>query len=394
MKDQLLKDLFTAYYDARQNKRRSVHALAFELEYEKNIFALYHDLKNGTYTVGKSVAFIVFDPVQREIIASPFRDRVVHHLVFNYINPIFEKKFIMDSYSCRIGKGTSYGIQRVSHFIRSCSENYSQDCFILKLDIAGYFMSISQQILYEKIQKTLLKNKKQCCFDIDLVFELLQKIIFHNYTNSCVIKGNRSDWDGLPKNKSLFQNPVGQGLPIGNLTSQLFSNIYLNDFDHFIKRDIQCRYYGRYVDDFILIHRNKKHLQALIPYIQNYLSELHLQLHPRKIYLQPHQHGVTFLGVVIKPHRIYIHRKTKNNFYSHIQRVNIFMQKENIHKKILEKILAGTNSYLGLMSQYQTYNLRKKMFARCVPNFWRFFSLQKRKDSYSMIFLRKKKLHC
>ena len=393
MTDQLLRDLFIAYYDARRGKRGSIHALAFEMQYEKNLFVLYGDLKNGAYKVGKSVAFIVSDPVQREIIASPFRDRIVHHLIYNYINPLFERVFIADSYSCRIGKGTSCGIRRVSHFIRSCSENYSTDCFILKLDISGYFMSICQHILYEKIEKEILKNKNLCLFDMDLVFELLRKIIFHDYTKNCIIKGDWRDWDGLPKNKSLFQNPPGYGLPIGNLTSQLFSNIYLNDFDHFIKRDLRCRHYGRYVDDFVLLHADKQYLQTLITLIREYLSTLDLRLHPRKIYLQPYEHGVAFLGTIIKPHRIYIRKKTKNNFYKYIQRVNALLQKENINKKTLQKIVAGMNSYLGLMSHYQTYRLRKKMLTRCLnTNFWRFFKLGKRRDMYAMVFLRKKRI--
>lgn len=389
MADQLLSDLFAAYYDARKNKRKSAHALAFELEYEKNIFALYRDLKNRAYTVGKSEAFIVFDPVQREIIASPFRDRVVHHLIFNYINPIFEKTFITDSYSCRTGKGTGYGIQRVSHFIRSCSRGYSERCFILKLDVSGYFMSISQEILYEKIETQIRKSGTPRSFNTDLILELLRKIIFHDYTDECVLKGNLRDWDGLPRNKSLFHAPSGYGLPIGNLTSQLFSNIYLNGFDHFVKRELRCRYYGRYVDDFVLIDRDKRYLQECVPRIRDHLSSLRLQLHPNKKYLQPYDHGVAFLGVIIKPYRTYIHHKTKNNLFLRIRSVNALLKRGCVNKVILQKILAGMNSYLGLMIHHRTYNLRKKMLSRCMPDFWRFFLRGKSGDEYGKIFLKR-----
>ncbi|MCX6798382.1 MAG: RNA-directed DNA polymerase, partial [Candidatus Falkowbacteria bacterium] len=286
MSDQLLTDLFSAYYDARRHKRNTLNALEFEINYEHNLLELYHELKSDTYKIGSSVAFVVFDPVQREIIASPFRDRVIHHLVFNYINPILEKVFINDSYSCRQGRGTSYGINRVTHFVSSCSNNYHDNCFILKLDLAGYFMSINHKILYEKVKSYLIKHNEKINFDLDLVLVLLWKIIFHFYTTNCIIRGGLKDWQGLPRNKSLFYTQPGFGLPIGNLTSQLFSNIYLNDFDHYIKRELKFKYYGRYVDDLLLVHQSRERLKIAINEIRDYLqSNLNLKLHPKKIYL-------------------------------------------------------------------------------------------------------------
>ena len=154
---QLLCDLFQAYYNARRNKRNTVNVLKFELDYEVKLFKLYQEIKSRTYELSRSICFIVFKPVQREIFAADFRDRIVHHLIYNYINPFFERIFINDSYSCRINKGTSYGIKRLDYFIRSCSRNYTQDCYILKLDIKGYFMSMDRSILYEKIEKTIYK---------------------------------------------------------------------------------------------------------------------------------------------------------------------------------------------------------------------------------------------
>ncbi len=390
MSDQLLIDLFRAYYDARANKRNSVNALEFEINYEQNLFELYYDLKNGTYQIGRSVAFVVFDPVQREIIASPFRDRIVHHLVFNYINPIFEAHFINDSYSCRVGRGTTYGIKRISHFIRSGSNNYQQNCFILKLDLAGYFMSINHQKLYDKIRSRLLKEKNHCSFNLDLALGLLQQIIFHNYTSNCVIRGSRNDWQKLPANKSLFQAPVGFVLPIGNLTSQLFSNIYLNDFDHFITRTLKFGYYGRYVDDFIIIHKDKECLKTVIFEIRDYLYNLGLKLHPKKIYLQPSQKGVDFLGAIIKTRRAYIRNRTKNNFYRAIIKINNIFKSGNINKKILAKILVSINSYLGAMSQYKTYNLRQKILSKRLTSvFWDYFELGLGRDKYKKVILKR-----
>ena len=157
MKKQLLNDLFRAYYDARKNKRNKINSLAFEIDYEKQLFKLADEIWDYRYEPEPSVCFISDYPVKREIFAASFRDRVVHHLIYNYISPIFEKRFINDAYSCRPGKGTSYGIKRLDHFIRSCSENYKKDCYVLKLDIKGYFMSMNRSVLYEKTVKTLQK---------------------------------------------------------------------------------------------------------------------------------------------------------------------------------------------------------------------------------------------
>ncbi len=144
----LLRDLFLVYYDARKHKRNTKSVIQFELDYEANLFQLYSEIVERRYAISPSTYFVVKKPIRREIFAGAFRDRIVHHLLFNYLNPFCERVFINDSYGCRIGKGTSYGIQRAEHFIRSVSKNYTQDCYLLKLDISGYFMSINRNILF------------------------------------------------------------------------------------------------------------------------------------------------------------------------------------------------------------------------------------------------------
>lgn len=262
----LLKDLFRAYYDARKNKRSTINALVFEIDYEKKLFELYEEIKKRKYELSRSICFISFEPVQREVFAADFRDRIVHHLIYNYINPYFERMFINDSYSCRLGKGTSYGIKRMNHFIRACSKNYKKDCWILKMDIKGYFMSMDRNIVFEKVEKTLNRFRHEAKFDFDLVLYLVRKVIFHDPTRNCVIRGTKDDWAGLPKSKSLFFAGKDKGFPIGNLTSQLFGNIYLNDFDHFIKHNLGFRYYGRYVDDFLSFIRIRNILSPQFQY--------------------------------------------------------------------------------------------------------------------------------
>ncbi len=189
--DKLLIDLFQAYYDARSNKRNTLNALNFEMDYEHNIFKLHEEIINNTYKIKPSICFINYKPVQREIFAADFRDRVVHHLVYNYIAPIFDKTFINDSYSCRKGKGTHYGIKRVGKFIRSCSQNYHKDCYVLKLDIKGYFMSIHRGLLYKLVKSTLLKYRNETDFDLQLILGLLEQIIFNDPTRNYILKGTK-----------------------------------------------------------------------------------------------------------------------------------------------------------------------------------------------------------
>ncbi len=374
----LLLDLFRAYYDARRNKRNTINALNFEINYEENLFRLYEEITTGTYKIKPSICFINFSPVQREIFAADFRDRVVHHLVYNYIAPVFEKTFIHDSYSCRPGKGTHYGIKRIDHFIRSCSENYHKDCYILKLDIKGYFMSIERSLLFNSVMETLKRFSGKVDFDMPLITNLIKQIIFNDPTKNYILKGSKKDWNGLPPSKSLFHSGENKGLPIGNLTSQLFSNVYLNLFDHFVKKELKIKYYGRYVDDFVVVHQDKDYLRAIIPEISAYLQDkLQMQLHPKKIYLQHYTKGVQFLGAVIKPYRIYISSRTKGNFYKAVFKWNKFIENRNdMNREEKEEFVCTMNSYLGISKHYQTYNLRKHLlFEKLDQKFWEYFMI-------------------
>lgn len=375
----LLEDLFQAYFDARKNKRNTVNALEFEFNLEENIFQLHQDIINRKYDLKPSICFINQYPVKREIFAADFRDRVVHHFIYNYIYEIFDNSFIYDSYSCRKEKGTLLGIKRLNHFIRSCSENYHQDCYILKLDISGYFMNIDKNILWKKVRRVLIQNRSKVTrIDYKLLLALIEKTIFNNPTKNCKVKGKRKDWVGLPKNKSLFFSKRSCGLPIGNLTSQLFSNIYLNDFDWFVKKELDCKFYGRYVDDFFIVSKDKEFLRKIIPQIKKYLQkELNLTIHPNKIYLQHFSKGVDFLGSYLKPYRIYVKNKIKTNFN---QVINDWNEKSlekdfNFSKGEILDFITKTNSYLGLMSHFKTKRLRQKMVNRIEIKSYNYFYL-------------------
>jgi len=198
-----------------------------------------------------------------------------------------------------------------------------------------------------------------------------KKIIFNEPTKNCIIKGKKTNWDGLPNNKSLFHSPPNCGLPIGNLTSQIFANFYMNTFDHFMKNELGIPYYGRYVDDFIIVHPDKEYLKSLLPTIADFLkNKLQLTLHPKKIYLQHYTKGVQFLGTVIKPNRIYIANRTKGNFYNAIQKQNEKVKQHKPDKEAQAIFLCSMNSYLGIMKHYKTYNLRKKMLFKNLSGWW------------------------
>jgi len=386
---QLLEDLFIAYYQARKNKRNTINQLRFEVNLEQQIFALCDDLLNQRYEISPSICFIVNVPVKREIFAADFRDRVVHHLLFNYINPVFELAFIDDSYSCRKGKGTQYGIKRVDSFIRECSENYTKDCYILKLDIQGYFMNIDKNILQGSINNLLetktiyYSDKKEP--DWDLVSRLLRQVIIHDSTTNCKMRGKPTDWDGLPTSKSLFYSPKDVGLPIGNLTSQLFSNVYLNDFDHYMKETLKLKYYGRYVDDFIAIHPSKDYLVEIKREVNDFLTErLHLCLHPRKMYLQHYAKGINFLGAYIKPNRIYINNRTKRKFFSAVRETDRLLGNEGVNKALLCTVRASLNSYLGIVRHYNTYRLRRKILFSGRHRFFRYGFLSNKMRKYQV----------
>lgn len=347
--DQLLTDLFTAYYCARKSKRNTKSQVRFERNLADNLIGLYHEIRERRYKVGRSMCFIINDPVKREVFAAAFRDRIVHHLLYNWLMPVFEPMFIYDSYSCRVGKGTLFGIERLEHHIRSCSKNYTESCYVLKMDIEGYFMNINHARLFDIIKRRLERSdlQKGAAFDVHLALYLLELVIFADPVKGCCRKGKKEDWADLPESKSLFHSPRGCGLPIGNLTSQLFSNIYLSALDDYVKRILKCRHYGRYVDDFYIVGNRKEEMMPLVNDIRKYLSEeLSLSLHPRKVCLYPVDKGVPYLGAIIKPYQRYVSSRTKNNSFRR-------MEDLWIHESNPYVIEATAQSYRGYSQHFK-----------------------------------------
>ncbi len=363
-KEQLLLDLFRAYKDARRHKRKKIKQVEFEIDMEKHLIDLRNELWNRIYKPRASMCFIIREPKKREIFAAGFKDRIVHHLYFNYVAPIFDRTFIVDSYSCRKGKGTHYGVKRLVSHIRSCSDNYKKNCYVLKCDIKGYFMNIHRQRLLDICNECLDKmachksNEKGKNWSERVDFEFVKylgaAIIQNNPVKNCILKGRKSDWDGLPMSKSLFKTRKGCGLPIGNLTSQLFSNVYMNIYDQFVKRQCGRHYYGRYVDDSYIVGNSKAELRNLIEILKTELKDkLGLELHPDKTSIKKIDYGIDFLGVYVKPYREYVRNSTKKRIMSAINRLSGGVGKMIEH---------SVNSYLGIMGHYKSYNLRRKIF--------------------------------
>lgn len=286
--------------------------------------------------------------------------------MYNYLNPIVEPHFIHDSYSCRTGKGTLEGIRRCEHHIRSCTHNWTRPAYALQLDIQGYFMSINKEKLYELIMEKIDSCKHRPELDYSFMDFLIRSILFRDPVEDCLVIGSESDWDGYPAGKSLrLSRRPGIGLPIGDLTSQLFSNIYLNPLDHYIKRTLRCKHYGRYVDDFFIIHQDRHYLARLVPLISAYLQEhLSLRLHPGKIRITSVNQGIKFLGCIIKPFRRYVSNRTVKSFHSCMNYWVSRCRSRSLSRPEAVMLVQIINSYTGYFSHFRTFRLLQRQFAR------------------------------
>ena len=382
----ILENLYKAYFEARKNKRFTKEQQKFEQNYEHQLQVLYEQIIAKTYKVAPCKAFVIEKPVYREVFAPQFIDRVVHHFIVLYINPQVEQVLIEDCYSCRKNKGTLYGIERAKKKMRSVTQNYAKEAYILKLDISGYFMNMNTTILYNQIQKLQLVENTACSsFEKEVLHYLINEVIFTNPIHQCQINGNKELWKFIPNTKSLFHSPHGCGLPIGNLTSQIFGNIYLNDFDHWVKTDLGIKYYGRYVDDMYFMHNDKDFLKQCILKVQEKMQTYGMLIHPKKIYLQHYTKGLEFLGRYIKPYRSYISNRTKNNFVKLIEKINktiVLEPKELTENGVLHYFLCRINSYWGLFIKANSYSFLKKAMLKLHTSFYTFYYFEKYKNSW------------
>ena len=324
-------DLVAAYFACRRAKRNSASALAFEQDLEHNLVALYDELVAGAYRPGRSICFVITRPKPREVWAAAFRDRIVHHLLYNRIGASTEASFIADSCACIPGRGTLYAARRLEAKIRSLTENWSRPAFYLKCDLANFFVSIDKRILWKRLAARI---------DEAWWRELAALILFHDPRVDAEVRGDRRLLERVPPHKRLAAQSADFGLPIGNLSSQFFANVLLDALDQFVKHELRVRHYIRYVDDFLLLHESPQQLNAWHAAIAAFLpATLGLELNPRKTVLQPVARGVDFVGHLIKPWRRSIRRRTFNEAIARIGGIDA------------DELPQSANSYFGLLRQ-------------------------------------------
>ena len=368
-REDLIRDLYIAFYDARKHKTTKSYVLEFEGNLKEEIEKLCDELLTRTYKPLPSTCFIVNYPKKREIFAAQFRDRIIHHLYYNYTSELFERTFIQDAYSCIKGRGTHYGISRLQSHIRKESLNYSVPCYVMKLDIRGYFMNINRKILLRIANDTIVKMSTHRLskhgiktwsdiLDIDFILWLTKVIVLINPIEDCEVICNVNQWTGLDKNKSLFCVSEGCGLPIGNLTSQLFSNVYLNALDQYIKRVLGCKHYGRYVDDAYIVSTDREWMLSIVPLIRKFLKdELGLDLHMGKLRIDDVNYGVEFLGGFVKRYRNYVSRHT-------VKRMMVKLKDKDKGEYEYSDMYCTINSYLGMLGHYSSYKIRQDIFMK------------------------------
>ncbi len=311
-----IENLFQAWNEFEKGKRNRKDVQAFELNLEDNLFNLCYQLKKRTYKHQSYTAFNIYDPKFRHIHKATVKDRIVHHAVVSLIEPIFDKTFIYDSYSCRLNKGTHRAVRRLFSFIRKVSKNYIGSCFALKLDIKKFFASVDQKILLSIIGKKIT--------DKDLLW--LIKNILSSFSED-------------------------RGIPIGNLTSQIFANIYMNELDQYVKHQLRIKYYLRYADDLVILSTCFNDLNHWIKQIELFLQqELKLELHSEKIILRKLSWGIDFLGYIVLPHYILPRAKTKKRIF---QKLKIKIHDENFNQSL--------QSYLGYLSHASSFKLTQRL---------------------------------
>lgn len=337
-------NLFLAQKKAQKGKRKNENVARFNLELESELILLQKQLQDKTYQPGKYKEFYIYEPKKRMISAAPYRDRVVHHALCNSIEPIFDRCFIFDSYANRTGKGTHAAIERFKQFAR-------KNKYVVKFDLRKYFPSIVHAILKQEIRK-----KIQCpdtLWLIDLIIDNSnpQEEVFHLFPGD-----------------NLFTNAqTPKGLPMGNLTSQFFANIYLNAFDHFVKEQLRCKHYIRYVDDFVIFENSKQKANALIKDVEYFLQAYRLKLHANKTKIFMTEKGVPFLGHKIFPG------------FSLLKNENVKRQKKRLKKRYAllksgkmskQQFVDGYIAWTGHAKNAKTYRLVSKLNATFVDVFW------------------------
>lgn len=331
----MTENFFTAWEEFRKGKKGRKDVQDFERTLEQNLFRLHRELVAGTYRHQPYSAFTICDPKQRRIHKATVQDRILHHAVFSVLDPIFEPTFIAHSFSCRKGKGTHKAVDALDRMLRSVSRNGTRPCFVLKCDIHQFFASVDHDILFCILSKRVKDEKT-----IALLGEIIESF--------------------TAKNPAIFGR---NGIPIGNLTSQLFANIYLNEFDQFIKQTLKIQRYVRYTDDFVIVAGSHEELEAVLLPIRSFLKEhLHLDLHPRKVTIRKYMQGIDFLGYVLLPHHRVLRTKARRRM---VRKLTERIENCKAGQLPPESVEQSLQSYLGVLSHANCYRLSQDLQNQC-----------------------------
>ena len=312
-----IENILSAWEEFLKDKKNRSDVQKFSLGLMDNILTLNNELVKGIYKHGGYKAFKVNDPKPRDIHKASVRDRLLHHAIYRILYQFFDKKFIADSFSCRIGKGTHKAINKFREFSYKTGKNNTKTCWVLKCDIRKFFANIDHKVLMGILKEHI---------DDEKLLRLLEEII-----------------------GSFSSSRDGVGLPLGNLTTQLFVNVYMNKFDQFVKHKLKARYYIRYCDDFVVFSGNREQLENYLPQINKFLKEeLKLELHPDKIFIKTIASGVDFLGWVNFPNYRVLRTTTKNRMIRKLEKNN--NKPESV------------SSYLGLLKHGNAYKLKRIVF--------------------------------
>jgi len=331
-------NLYTAWRKARKNKRYKLSTVRFGQYLDMELLALHRELTAQTYQSGAYVHFLIHEPKRRLISAAPFRDRVVHHALCNVIEPIYERKFIYDSYANRKGKGTHAALDRCTHFLRRYK-------YVLQCDVQQFFPAIDHAILKQILGRTL------ACAP---TLRLCERII----DSGKDVLTEEYDMRWFPGD-DLFAVERPRGLPIGNLTSQFWANVYLNELDQFVKHILRCKGYVRYVDDLLMFADDKATLGRWRDEIIAFLESLRLTIHENRAHARPVQHGVTFLGFVVFPEYRRLKRSKGIQYRRHLKTLFRHYQRGQVDQ---DHLRTSMMSWIGHVQHGNTWGLRRQIF--------------------------------